>query len=175
METEMTLSLAYRMIAPFVYVGQTQPCEVTERVKEAANFIIKNEAPLPVFQSEKFCIAVCCELDFSVQREAAWFLVSDMLKERFSWVSYLNCFSFAKALAKAGFVVNDYCCSEELVSSLTRRVRLLSAKLPMAIIEKYDLPTVVLRPGKILDEGQQKERLRFNFLYAGNHETPSVL
>ena len=169
---EMSLCLAYEIVGPFVYIRDEPPGPLTDNVKMAAKFIIENQGSLPDFQSEKFCIAVCCDLEFEIQRECAWFVVSDMLNGSFSWITHLSNYSVEKALHQAGIISAGYCTQAELRRN---RIKFHSSEIPRRIIEKYNLPTHRLHSNRILTEDEKKERAWFNVLYSTCYATPLAL
>lgn len=168
MSEKMTLMCAYKIIKPFLYIRNDPPGPVTEDVRNAGKFIIETEQHLPGFLSEKFCIAICCELDFEIQREAAWFLVSDMLNGTFVWITRLSNYSVEKALHQAGIIPANYCTPAEIRMD---RVEFHYSDILKRIIEKFNLPTHRLHSDKILTREEKEERIRFNIRYAGNYGT----
>lgn len=171
-DDQLCLSEAYEIIQDFVYIRDNPPGEVTEDVKKAARFIIENQRHLPDFLAEKFCIAICCELELEIQRKCAWFLVSDMLIGSFSWITHLSGYSVEKALCKAGFIPEGYCSDAEL---RLERIMFGSVDVMKAIIEKYDLPTFRLHPDKILTSKEKEEKQWFNICYRGCWGTRTAL
>ena len=169
---KMSLGLAYELVGPFVYIRDEPPGSLTDNVKMAAKFIIENQGSLPDFQSEKFCIAVCCDLEFEIQRECAWFVVSDMLNGSFSWITHLSNYSVEKALHQAGIISAGYCTPAELRRD---RIKIEPSDLMKKIIEKYNLPTHRLHSNRILTEDEKKERAWFNVLYSTCYATPLAL
>lgn len=168
----------WKEIEPFIYKGRDLPEEgITDKVRAAASLIVETELDLPEFLSERFCIAICCDLDFEIQREAAWFLVSDMLNGNFRWITHLSHLSVEKALLQAGLISKDYFNSETMRSLANRseNFEFDSSELPKRIIEKFKLPTHRLHPNKILTADEKSERRLFNASYSCGFGNPSVL
>ncbi len=175
MEQAMFKSDAWELVNPYVYIGKESPGEITEEVKSAAIFLIDHE--LRGFSSEQFCIAVCCNLSFQIQRKTAWLLVSDMLSGEFSWITPLSSFSVEKALAHANLIPENYFGSEKIRTRAFQVGRFYfdSSELMKKIVEKFGLPTCRLHPNKTLNEKEKTERGSFNASYRGSCFRNSVL
>lgn len=124
----------------------------------AAHFAYTDQPPHQCYWNDRFCIAVMCDMDWELQRLAAWCAVSNGMNGYWEWNTHTG-YDVAHVLKRIGLLPEGFVLPPHGPYSDLR------GAVSVSIIHYFNLPTTIGGVKKRLNEADLEERDRFNHTY----------